>query len=72
MANMKEVNKYIKTNYPNLEIEAVRGDCYVYFVSKDHEIDSIYVHPLSTNTNTLADLVLEQIQDYLLENKIPV
>lgn len=72
MANMKEVNKYIKTNYPNLEIEAVRGDGYVYFVSKDHEINSLFVHAVSTDTNILADLVLEQIQDYLLENKMPV
>jgi hypothetical protein len=72
MANMKEVNKYIKTNYPNLEIEAVRGEGYVYFVSKDHEINSIYAHPVSTDTNTMADLVLEEIQSYLLENKISV
>lgn len=72
MANMKEVNKYIKTNYPQWDIKAYRGDCYVYFVFGAHEIDSLYVNPVSTKTNTLVDLVLEQIQDYLIENDMVV
>lgn len=72
MANMKEVNKYIKTNYPQWDITAYRGDGYVYFVFGVHEIPSLYVHPVSTETNTLVDMVLAQIQDYLIENDMVV
>lgn len=31
MANMRVVNQYIKANFPDMDIEAVRGDGYVYF-----------------------------------------
>lgn len=68
MANMKTVNQYIKTNFPQWDIKAYRGDCYVYFEFGAHQIDSLYVHPVSTDTTTLTDLVLEQIQDYLMSN----
>lgn len=65
MANMRIVNQYIKTNFPTLKIEAVRGDGYVYFDGKDgfDKVESIYVHAPSISTNDLVDLCMEQIQD---------
>lgn len=68
MANMREVNRYIKANFPELDIEAVRGDGYVYFDGKDgfDKVPSIMVHPVSCSTETLADLCMQEIQDYLL------
>lgn len=65
MANMRHVNQYIKTNFPTLKIEAVRGDGYVYFDGKDgfDKVESLMVCSTSVDTSTLVDLVLEQIQD---------
>lgn len=75
MANFKKVNQYIKTNFPGYKIEAVRGDCYVYFDGNDgfDKIESIYgVHPVNTSTEDMVQLVLEQIQDYLLSEGLPL
>lgn len=72
MANMKSVNKIIKSKYPHLDIEAVRGDCYVYFIFGVHAIESLYVHPVSTDTLTLAELSIEQIESYLVDNNLGV
>jgi len=65
MANMRHVNQYIKTNFPTLKIEAVRGDGYVYFDGEDgfDKVESLMVCSTSVDTSTLVDLVLEQIQD---------
>lgn len=65
MANMKHVNQYIKANWPELDIEAVRGDGYVYFDGADgfDKVESIYVHAPSMSTNDLVDLCMENIQD---------
>ncbi len=65
MANMRIVNQYIKTNFPTLKIEAVRGDGYVYFDGEDgfDKVESLMVCSTSVDTSTLVDLVLEQIQD---------
>lgn len=65
MANMREVNKAIKQRFPDLEIEAVRGDGYVYFVHSDKydQLPSIYAHPPSTPTNEMIRLCVEQIED---------
>jgi len=70
MANMAEVNKSIKANCPNLDIEAVRGEGYVYFSSENHTIDSVFAHPVTTSTSSMIDLVLEQIQEYISKNNI--
>jgi len=66
MANMKTVNLYIKNEFPNLKVEAVRGEGYVYFDGKDGfgKIDSIYVHPVSTSTTDLVEIVMETLDDY--------
>ncbi len=65
MANMRIVNQYVKTNFPTLKIEAVRGDGYVYFDGEDgfDKVESLMVCSTSVDTSTLVDLVLEQIQD---------
>jgi len=49
MANFSAVNKALKAAYPMLDIEAVRGNGYVYFDGEDgfNKIDSICVHPTS-------------------------
>lgn len=63
MANMKEVNKAIKVSYPSLDIEAVRGNGYVYFDGNDgyDKIESIMVNAPTTSTATLIRLCLEEI-----------
>jgi hypothetical protein len=68
MANMRHVNQYIKTNFPTLKIEAVRGDGYVYFDGEDgfDKVESIMVHTPSVSTDDLVCMVMEQIQDAYL------
>ena len=65
MANMTHVNQYIKANFPELDIKAVRGDGYVYFDGDDgfDKVESIYVNAPSISTVDLVDMCMEQIQD---------
>jgi hypothetical protein len=64
MANFKQVNKSVKKEFPDLHIEVVRGDGYVYFDGMDafDRIDSIMTHPTSTTTEDLARLCIEEIK----------
>lgn len=66
MANFKVVNKAIKKAFPNLDIEVVRGDGYVYFDSKDglDIVESIMTNPTTTNTDTLIRMCIENIEDF--------
>lgn len=68
MANMKHVNQYIKANWSELDIEAVRGDGYVYFDGDDgfDKVESIYVNVPSISTRDLVDLCMENIQDSVI------
>ena len=68
MANITHVNQYIKANFPELDIKAVRGDGYVYFDGDDgfDKVESIYVHAPSISTRDLVDLCMEQIQDSII------
>lgn len=68
MANMTHVNQYIKVNFPELDIKAVRGDGYVYFDGDDgfDKVESLMVSSTSVDTDTLVDMVIEQIQDACL------
>ena len=68
MANMTHVNQYIKANFPELDIKAVRGDGYVYFDGDDgfDKVESLMVSSTSVDTDTLVDMVIEQIQDACL------
>ena len=65
MANMRIVNQYIKTNFPTLKTEAVRGDGYVYFDGEDgfDKVESLMVCSKSVTTDDLVDMVIEQIAD---------
>ena len=66
MANMKAVNQYIKMNFPNLKVEAVRGEGYIYFDGDDgfDKIDSIYVNSVSISTSDLVDIVMETLDEH--------
>ena len=65
MANFAAVNKALKAAYPALDIEAVRGDGYVYFDGDDGfaRINSIFVHPVNTSTEDLTRIVIEAVAD---------
>lgn len=66
MANFKKVNKEIKNTFPNLDIEVVRGNGYVYFDGVDgfDKVESIYTNPTTTETETLLKLCIESIIDH--------
>lgn len=70
MANMKEVNKSIKFAFKGLDIVAVRGCGYIYYDGLDgfDQIDSLYTNPVTTSTEIVIKLVLQDIKHYL-ENK---
>ena len=63
MANMMVVNKAIKKQFPDLDIEAVRGDGYVYFGGDDgfDAVESIYAHPTVTPTDDMIRMCIEEI-----------
>jgi len=67
MANFSAVNKALKAAYPALDIEAVRGQGYVYFGGNDgfDKIDSIFVHPTCISTEDLTRLVIEAVEDLI-------
>jgi hypothetical protein len=72
MANMKAVNKGIKEAFGcDLGIKAVRGDGYVYFhglhgLCGFDNVESIMTHPVSTSTEDVTRMCVENIKDYLL------
>lgn len=63
MANMIAVNKALKSAYPSLDVEAVRGAGYVYFDGDDGfgKVESIMVNPASTATAALIEICIEEI-----------
>tara|TARA_R110000824_G_scaffold39657_1_gene119686 strand:- start:975 stop:1178 length:204 start_codon:yes stop_codon:yes gene_type:complete len=64
MANIREVNIAVKKAFPALDIEVVRGDGYIYFDGDDgfDKIDSIYIHPVTADDDTLIDAAIHQIK----------
>jgi len=64
MANFRKVNAEIKT-ITGMDIEAVRGDGYVYFDGKDgfDKVASVYVHPVTTPTDEMLRLCIESINE---------
>jgi hypothetical protein len=64
MANFRLLNKAIKEGYPTLDIEAVRGEGYVYFAGNDgfDKIDSIMAHPVSTSTEDMIWMAIDEIE----------
>ena len=69
MANFKMVNKAVKEKFPTLDIEVVRGDGYVYFIGDDgyDTLESIYTHPVSTSTEDVTRLCIDEIESSLGE-----
>ena len=70
MANFKEVNKAIRTAFPTLDIEVVRGSGYVYFTGRDGfaKVDSVYTNPTTTSTTDMIRMVVENIEDSIPQN----
>lgn len=64
MANFKQVNKAVNKAFPDLDIEVVRGDGYVYFSGADafDKIDSIYSHPVSTSTDDMIRMCVDNVR----------
>ena len=64
MANFKKVNAEIKA-ITGMDIEAVRGDGYVYFDGDDgfNKVASVYANPVSTTTDDMARFCLEAIHE---------
>jgi len=65
MANFAAVNKALKAAYPALDVEAVRGEGYVYFDGDDgfDKINSIFVHPVNISTEDLTRFVIEAVAE---------
>ena len=63
MANMVAVNSAIKKQFPDLDIEAVRGNGYVYFDGDDgfDVVATIYAHPPVTPTANMIRMCLDNI-----------
>jgi hypothetical protein len=66
MANMRIVNQHIKSNFPDLKVEAVSERGYVYFDGEDgfDKIESIYVNPVSISTDDLIEIIMETLDEY--------
>jgi hypothetical protein len=73
MANMKAVNKGIKEAFGcDLGIKAVRGDGYVYFIDSGFDkIESIMTHPVSTSTEDMIRLCIDNI-DCAIESGLDI
>jgi hypothetical protein len=71
MANFAAVNKSLKAVYPMLDIEAVRGQGYVYFDGQDAfgKIESICVNPASTSTSDMTRFAVEEVELYFTGDK---
>lgn len=64
MANFKKVNSEIK-KLLDLDLEVVRGEGYVWF--DGDEVPSIYVHPVTTETDVMVQIVWNHLIDHLLK-----
>jgi len=64
MANFKQVNKAVSKQFPELDVEVVRGDGYIYFAGKDgyNKLDCIYTHPTVTTTEDVIRLCVEEVK----------
>ncbi|HDS1721605.1 hypothetical protein NPS53_08845 [Pseudomonas putida] len=72
MANFKDVNKAIKKAFPALDIQAVRGNGYVFFDGDNgfDVVESVYSHPTGTSTETMIRLCLRNINDAITDGKL--
>lgn len=67
MANFRKVNAEIKA-ITGMDIEAVRGEGYVYFDGKDgfDKIESIYANPVTTPTDEMTLFCIEAIHALII------
>lgn len=71
MANLKITNRKIKARFPDLDIEVVRGDGYIYFDGNDgfDKIPSIMVNPTTIDTDSLVVMCIDDITNYINTNR---
>jgi len=64
MANFKKVNAEIKA-ITGMDIEAVRGDGYVFFDGDDgfDKVASVYANPVTTPTDEMTRFCIEAVND---------
>ena len=64
MARMAQVNKAIKAEFPELDIEMVKGRGYFYFSGSDGfgMVDSVFSHPSATSTEDAIVLAIDEIR----------
>jgi hypothetical protein len=63
MANMAQVNKAIRQRFPKRNIEAIRGDGYVWFYGLDTDgIASVFANPPTTPTEDMVQICIEEIE----------
>lgn len=64
------INKAIKKEFPNHDIEVVIGDGYFYFDGDDgfDKIESIYVEPKSVCVDTAKRMILQHIRNMGFNN----
>jgi len=64
MANFKKVNAEIKA-YTGMDIQARRGDGYVFFDGDDgfDKVPSVYANPVTTPTDEMTQFCLEAINE---------
>lgn len=68
MARFNEVNREVKKAFPNLDIEVVRGEGYVYFTGDSayvYDVESIFTHPVNTSTEDLVRMCKEEISSVI-------
>ena len=72
MANFKLVNEAIKKAYPYLDIQAVKGNGYVYFCGQNgfDNVSSIYSNPTSTSTEAMIRFCLREITYSIEDGKL--
>lgn len=73
MANFKDVNKAIKAAFPDLDVQAVRGEGYVYFDGADgfDKVKSLWSNPVTTPTDIMIHLCKEEIQEAVKPAPLP-
>ena len=66
MAIFSTVNKQLRKQFPELDVEVVRGEGYVYFDGDDgfDKIPPINCHPVVTSTENLTRWAIDAVAEY--------
>ena len=63
MANFKEVNKRVRSQFPEINIEVLRGCGYFYYSGEHGEsLDSVMAHPITTSTDDVARMAIDDVR----------